>query len=42
VPLARNLQRFGVGIRVAGFDAPPVFVPPTIAAQRWVVPGETA
>jgi ABC-type transport system substrate-binding protein len=41
VPLARNVERFGVGTRVAGFDAPPVFVPPTIAAQRWVVPGET-
>ena len=41
VPLARGLQRVGVGTRVTGFDVPPMFVPPTIGAQRWVVAGET-
>jgi ABC-type transport system substrate-binding protein len=42
VPLARNPQRFGVGARVTGFEVPPRFVPPSITAHRWAVPGETS
>jgi ABC-type transport system substrate-binding protein len=40
-PLARNFERFAVARNVVGFEAPARFVPPTLTAQRWAVPGET-
>ena len=36
VPLARNVESFGVGPYTAGFVVPPPFVPPTLGAHRWV------
>jgi ABC-type transport system substrate-binding protein len=35
IPLARNVESFGIGPRALGFEIPPPFVPPTISAHRW-------
>jgi hypothetical protein len=35
VPLARNIESFGVGPDTLGFVVPPPFVPPTLGAHLW-------
>jgi ABC-type transport system substrate-binding protein len=35
IPLARNVESFGIGPNTTGFAIPPPFVPPTIGAQHW-------
>ncbi len=35
IPLARNVESFGIGPYATGFDIPPPFVPAALGAHRW-------